>query len=438
MSEPVRNSMIKNTISFEEKMMRGKAGRSKRLWLLWVLLGPGLLALIGNNDAGGMISYTMTGATFGISLFLPLVFLLAPLGYIIQEMSMRLAAVTQIEYRELLFRHYGRFWGYSSLLALLLANLLYIMAEFIGMTAGLTILGLPLWASDIISVIFVGSLAIFMGYWNKERLLLFVGALNIVFIVVAYLSHPDPAAIATVFTTWPDVTLSAESTMMWYIIATIGNDLAAWMIFFQNSATIDKGLTVKDLRLGRIDIAIGCVAQPIMAAAAILIGAALFGHVDNLDSANPTQIISALAPFTGQIGSALFGLGLFNAGWLAAITISLSTAWTISGAFGWPRSLNYKLLEAPKFYALYTGSLLIGAVAVLIPNLPLNFISVLTQIVAAILLIPILVFLILLANNRKIMGNYVNGRNNRIWGWLTVTILIAMTIGIVWQAIVGG
>ncbi len=437
MNEPVKPYWVHDSISFEEKITRGKSGWSKRIWLLWALLGPGMLALIGNNDAGGMISYTMTGATFGISLFLPLVFLLAPLGYIVQEMSMRLAAVTRIEYIELLFRHFGRIWGYSSLLALLLANLMYIMAEFIGMTAGLTILGLPLWASDVVSFIFVGSLAIFTGYWKKERLLLFVGALNIAFVVVAYLSHPDPAEIAKVFITWPDITQNVENTMMWYIIATIGNDLAAWMIFFQNNATIDKGLTAKDLRLGRIDIAIGCVAQPLLAAAAILCGAALFGHVDNLDSSNPTQIISALVPFTGQLGSILFGLGLFNAGWLAAITISLSTAWTVSGAFGWSRSLNNKLSEAPNFYAIYIGSLLIGDAAVLIPNLPLNSISVLTQIIAAILLIPILIFLILLTNNRKIMGDYISGRCNRIWSWTIIGILIAMTIATVWQALAG-
>lgn len=438
MHEWEQPALVHNGISFEEKITRGKSGWAKRLWLFWALLGPGMLALIGNNDAGGMISYTMTGAKFGISLFLPLVFLLAPIGYIVQEMSMRLAAVTRTEYMGLLIRHFGRFWSYSSLLALLLANLMYIMAEFIGMTAGLTILGLPLWASDVVSFILVGSLAVFTGYWQKERLLLFVGALNIVFVVVAYLSHPDPAEIAKVFTTWPDVTLSTESTLMWYIIATIGNNLAAWMVFFQNNATLDKGITAKDLHLGRIDIALGCVAQPLIAAAAILCGAALFGHVDNLDSSNPTQIIAALTPFTGQLGSTLFGLGLFNAGWLAAITISLSTAWTVSGAFGWPRSLNHKLSEAPYFYALYIGILLIGDAAVLIPNLPLNSISVLTQIVAAILLIPILIFLILLTNNRKIMGNYANGRWNRIWGWTIVGILIAMTTGTVWQAVAGG
>lgn len=437
MSETVKTSWGKESISFGEKVTRGKSGWTQKLWLLWSLLGPGLLAMIGDNDAGGILSYTVTGATFGIGLFLPLVFCLAPITYTIQEMAMRLGAVTQRVYTELLFSRFGHFWGYFSLSALLMANLMTLMTEFIGMTAGLIMLGLPLWESTVSSFLLVISLALFTGYWTKERLALIVGALNVVFLVVAYLSHPDPAEIAKAFTTW-NIPLDAQSIMMWFIIATIGNAVAPWMIFFQSSATIDKGLTAKDLRLGRIDTAIGSIAQPIIAMAAILCGAALFGHLDNPDVSNPAEIISALVPVTGQWGSTLFGLGLFNAGWLAAITISLSTSWTISGAFGWARSLDNKLHEAPKFYAIYIGSLLISAIAVLIPDLPLTFISVLTQIAAGILLIPILIFLILLTNSRQLMGEYANGCYKQLWSWTIVAILIAMTLGTVWQAVTGG
>jgi len=437
MNELATTSWADESVSFEEKVTKGRSGWSQRLWLFWSLLGPGLLALVGDNDAGGMLSYTVTGATFGISLFLPLVCCLAPLTYTVQEMSMRLAAVTQTAYTELLFRHFGRLWGFFSLVALLFANLMTLMTEFIGMTAGLTMLGLPLLTSTIVSFVLVVALAIFTGYWTKERLALLVGAFNIVFIVVAYLSNPDPAEIAKAFTTW-NVPLEAQNVVMWFIVAAIGNAIAPWMIFFQSSATIDKGLTAKDLHLGRIDTMLGSIAQPIIAIAAILCGAALFAHLDSPDASNPAEIISALVPVTGQLGSTLFGLGLFNAGWLAAITISLSTSWTISGAFGWVRSLNNKIHEAPKFYAIYIGSLLLAAAAVLIPNLPLNYISVLTQVVAGILLIPMLVFLILLTNNRHLMGEYSNGRFLRVWSWVIVTILSSMAIGAIWQALMGG
>lgn len=437
MNEIATTTWVEDRVSFEEKVTKGKSGWSQKLWLFWSLLGPGILALVGDNDAGGMLSYTVTGATFGISFFIPLVCCLAPLTYTVQEMSMRLAAITQTVYTELLFRNYGRFWGHFSLLALLLANLMTLMTEFIGMTAGLTMLGLPILTGTVVSFILVVSLAVFTGYWTKERLALLVGTFNIVFLVVAYLSNPDPAEIAKVFTSW-SFPLAAQDVVMWFIVATIGNAIAPWMIFFQSSATIDKGLTAKDLRLGRIDTLLGSIAQPIIAIAAILCGAALFGHLDNPDASNPAEIISALVPVTGQLGSMLFGLGLFNAGWLAAITISLSTSWTISGAFGWARSLNNKLHEAPKFYAIYIGSLLFAAAAILIPNLPLNYISVLTQVVAGILLIPILIFLILLTNNSLIMGKHANGRFQRIWSWSIVVILSIMAIGAGWQALAGG
>ena len=195
MSESTSTYQGKEGISFAQKITKGRSGPSRRLWLLWALLGPGIISMLANNDAGGMISYTMTGATFGISLFLPLLFLLAPVGYYFQEMSMRLSAVTQSDYRELLLRHFGRFWCYGSISALALANLLYIITEFVGMTAGLTLVGLPLWAADILSLIFVSAVTFLIGYWPKERFILFVGAINIVFIAAAILTRPDPAEI---------------------------------------------------------------------------------------------------------------------------------------------------------------------------------------------------------------------------------------------------
>ena len=327
-----------NGFSFGEKATRGRSGVAKSLWLFWALLGPGIITQLANNDAGGTISYAMTGAAFGISLFLPLIFLLAPVGYNFQEMSMRLSAVTQTEYRELLLEHFGRFWSFNSVSALTLANLLYVITEFAGMTAGLTLIGLPLWASDIISFTFVGSVTLLTGYWPKERLILFAGVINFVFVVVAFLSHPDPSEIAKAFSTWPRISWDLGSNgMLVFIMATIGNTIAPFMLFFQTSATIDKGMTAKDLHLGRADIALGVLLQPLFAMTLMICGAALVGKVENLSSSNPADLISALVPVTGRLGSNLFALGLFNAGWLAAIAISFSSAYSVAGAFGWKK-----------------------------------------------------------------------------------------------------
>jgi Mn2+/Fe2+ NRAMP family transporter len=415
-------------MSFAEKMAGGRAGSSRRLWLLWALLGPGIISLLANNDAGGMISYTMTGATFGISLFLPLLFLLAPVGYNFQEMSMRLSAVTQAEYRQLLLWNFGRFWCYGSVSALALANLLYIITEFVGMTAGLMLIGLPLWASDALSFVFVSAVTFLFGYWPKERFVLFVGAINIVFIAAAILSHPDPAAIARAFVSWPKISWDLGSNgMLVFIMATIGNTIAPFMLYFQSNATIDKEITAEDLQLGRADIALGAVLQPLFAMTVMICGAGLVGKIANLDSSNPTDLISALVPVTGRLGSNLFAIGLFNAGWLAAITISLSSAYTVAGALGAKRSLNHGVLEAPRFYGLYFGSLLLGAIVVLIPGLPLNMMAVFTQIIAATLLVPDLIFLVLLTSNPAIMGEHVSRWWKQIIGWAIVALYAAMS-----------
>lgn len=424
-----KESQSDESISFKEKVTKGRSGFKRKLWLFWALLGPGIISSLANNDAGGMISYTMTGATFGISFFLPLLFLLAPIDYNMQEMSMRLGAVTKTEYRELLLRHFGSFWHYASVAALALANLMYIVTEFIGMTAGLTLIGLPLLISDLISFAFVCFVMFFMGYWSKERLGIFVGVINIVFIIVAFMSHPDPTEIGKVFTSWPSISWDLkENGMLVFILATIGNAIAPFMLYYNNNTTLDKGLTRKDLRLGRIDIALGSLLQPIFAAAVMICGAALVGQVANLDESNPAELITAFIPVTGHLGSILFALGLFNAGWLAAITISFSSSYTIAGAFGWKRSQNHKISEAPKFYGLYFGCLLLGAVIILIPGLPLSMIAVFTQIFAIMLFVPDLIFLVLLTNNRKVMGEHANSRWKRIVGWGIVSLYSAVSV----------
>ena len=425
-------------MSFAEKIAGGRSGSSRKLRLLWALLGPGIISLLANNDAGGMISYTMTGATFGISLFLPLLFVLAPVGYNFQEMSMRLSAVTQTEYRELLLLRFGRFWCYSSVSALALANLLYIITEFVGMTAGLMVVGLPLWAGDILSFVFVSAVTFLIGYWPKERFVLFVGAINIVFIAAAIMSHPDPAAIAKAFISRPKISWDLDSNgMLIFIMATIGNTIAPFMLYFQSNATIDKQITANDLRLGRADIALGAVLQPLFAMTVMICGAALVGKIANLNSSNPSDLISALIPVAGRLGSNLFAIGLFNAGWLAAITISLSSAYTVAGTFGSKRSLNHTIPEAPRFYGVYFGSLLLGAIIVLMPGLPLNMMAVFTQIIAAMLLMPDLVFLVLLTTNRGLMGEHVSRRWKQIVGWAIVALYAAMSAAIIYITLAG-
>jgi Mn2+/Fe2+ NRAMP family transporter len=400
--------------------------------ILWLILGPGLIAMIGDNDAGGVLSYVLTGAEFGIGFFIPLILLLGPLTYTVQEMVMRLCIVTQQGFTNLISLHFGRFWARFSLFTLMTNNILSLITEFIGMSAGLAILGVPFAIADIISLACVISIAIFGNYLTKERLAIILGAFNVIFLVISIMTHPSLTKIANAFThfTIPNHT---GSLLLWYIIATIGNAFAPWMIFFQGSAVLDKGMTTKDIPYGRLDTAIGSTCQVIIAVMIILFGAALYTPSGNLLPflSGPMEIIHAYTVATGPVVADLFAFGLFNAGFLAAFTISTSTAWTFANTLGWANSLNDKPTKAPKFYAIYIGSLCIAAAIVLVPSLPLSLMAVMAQFVSAILIVPSLIFLLLLTYNKRIMGEYANGSTYNMRGWLIVGGITLLSVALV-------
>lgn len=426
------NSVTVGQSKFRQIIEEHKTGWRRYIWAFWALLGPGLIATLANNDAGGVISYAVTGAQFGIGLFVPLVICLAPLAFTIQEMSMRLGAVTQEGFARLALKHYGKFWGYYHVSTLALENLLTLITEFIGMTAGLVLLGLPLSISTVICLILVVTFVLLTGYWTKERVALFVGALNVVFLIVAAMTHPSMAEIGNALVAW-NVPAGNQDNMIWYVIATVGNAVAPWMVFFQGSGTVDKGVTSQELRLSRIDTALGCTIQVIIAAGIIVCGASLFGQVQDISSAGPADFINSIDQVVGRWPAILFGIGLFNAGFLASITVSLSSSWSIAELFGWSKSLNDKISDAPKFYVIYIGSLVIAALAILVPNLPLNFIAVVTQVIGGILMTPLLIFMVLLTSNKKLMGEYRTKLLGQIWSWAMVILLIGLTVATFWN-----
>ena len=426
---------LAKTSKFHDLVNQPNQGWRRLLLLFWALIGPGLLAAMADNDAGGMISYCVTGVQFGIGLFIPLVLCLVIVTYTVQEMAMRLGTVTQIGFTQLILCHYGRFWLYYHISTLFLENLLTLLTEFIGMTAGLIMLGLPLWVSDIFSLLLVITITIFTGYWTKERLALLIGVLNFIFVIVALMTHPSIATIGHAFAAW-NVPANSNN-LFWYIVALIGNAIAPWMIFFQGSAYIDKGVVKENLRFGRIDTKIGCVVQVIIAACAIIAGAALFGKISNIADLGPAAIINAFRTFVGNWSGILFGLGIFNAGLLASITISLSSSWSIAEAFGWSKSLNDKIADAPKFYGVYIGSIVFAALAILIPNLPLNFISVVTQVIGGFLMAPILIFMVLLSNNKQLMGEYKNSLFSNIRAGIITIVLIGLAVLTFYNTFIG-
>jgi Mn2+/Fe2+ NRAMP family transporter len=417
---------------FQELVSKRKVGWQHYFMLFWALIGPGFIAAMADNDAGGVISYVLTGAHFGIGLFVPLALILAPLTYTVQELSMRLSVVTQEGFSRLAVKRYGRFWGFYHIITLALSNLLILMTEFIGMTAGLALLGVPMWLGCLICLILIVIFVSLAGYWTKERIALLLGALNAIFLVVAWMTHPNMAEIGHAFLTW-NVPHALQGGLIFYVLATIGNAIAPWMLFFQGSGSLDKGVTSRELRFARIDTAFGAIISVIISAGIILVGAALFGHVQDIANAGPSDIITSLNQVVGRWPAILFGFGLFNAGFLASITISLSSSWSIAGLFGWSKSLNNKITEAPGFYLIYIGSLVIAAGTILIPNLPLNLIAIATQVIGAILMVPLLIFMVMMTSNKELMGQYRTKLFGRIWGWVMVALLTGLSIAAIWQ-----
>lgn len=412
-----------------------KKGWRRFIWLFWALIGPGVLATMANNDAGGMIAYTLTGARFGIGLFIPLAVCLTIATYTTQELSMRLGVVTQTGFTNLIRQRYGRFWLVYHVLTLCLENLLMLVTEFIGMTAGMLMLGVPLWAGLLVSLVLSLSITVLAGYWAKERMALLVGFLDFGYLVLAILTHPSLSAIGHAFAAW-DVPANS-SNLFWYIAAIIGNSVAPFAIFFQNNTDIDKGVIDKYIRLGRIDTVIATVVGVIGWISALLAGAALFGHIADLDAAGPAEIIRGFMSQVGPWAGVLFGFLLFADGLQATFTISFSTSYVVAEAFDWANSLNDKVRQSPRFYGVYIASVVAAALILLIPNLPLNFISIVAQVGCGLLMGPILIFLLRLTNNRQLMGKYKNSLLCNIRGWLVSAVLIGVSVLLVVNALAG-
>ena len=397
--------------------------------LLLLVAGPGMLVMLGDNDAGGVITYATTGAQYGVGFFVPFLILMIPVAYLVQEMTVRLGAVSQKGHAELIFDRFGHFWGWFSMADLVIGNVLTLVTEFIGMAAGLSIFGVPLAIAVIASAVLVAGLASVQRYMTAERITLGLAVFNLVFVPLALMAHPSAGAITSALARW---TLPGGLThgVLFLIIANVGTTIAPWMLFYQQGATVDKGLTPRDIRQGKADTVIGSVIMGVVAVAiVVLMGTVLFPRGIDVSNLSATQWAQTLQPFLGSTAARLFGLGLFEAGLVAAVTISLSSAWAAGEVTGRTHSLNARVRQAPLFYAIYAGSIAVAAGIVLIPHAPLQLITLTVQVIATLLMPPALLFLLLLANDREIMGPYRNSRATNIFaGGIVAMILVLSTL----------
>ncbi len=355
--------------------------------------GPGLVVMLADTDAGGVITAAQSGAAWGYKLLF-LQAILAPILYITQELTVRLGLATGKGQAALILQHFGRFWAWFSVIALLASCVGALLSEFSGLAGVGALLGAP--PALTMAVVVAGLMLI--GYTHRylsvERIAVAVGAFELVFLAVAWMAHPDWSEMARGATNIP----YADPKYLYLVSANIGAVIMPWMVFFQQSSVIEKGLSVADLPAARLDTAIGAALTQIVIAAILIVAAATLGEAGkSVDIETVQQIALALTPYLGSFaGKLLFGLGISGAAIVASIVVTLTAARTLSEVLGLEHSLDSDPVDAPWFYGVYALALVLAAVVVA-SGVNLVSLSVAVQVLNTLLLPIVLSFLFLLA-----------------------------------------
>jgi Mn2+/Fe2+ NRAMP family transporter len=407
---------------------RVRESRSARRWLrlVWLLVGPGVLVMLGENDGPSMISYATTGATYGIGFFVPFILLTFLMAFVVQEMTVRLGAATHRGHAELIFQRFGPFWGYFAMGDLVFGNVLTLVTEFIAIQAGGLYFGVPAWLSVSVGIVFVTASIALRRYWTWERAVMALAVFNLLFIPAALFAHPSGAALARAIATWGPLPGGVTTGFVTLVLSTIGATVTPWMLFFQQSAVVDKGLTRADLMEGRLDTALGAILAAIAAIATVVVTAPLFAnHADVSKLNDGADFATALRPLIGSTGATLFALGIIEAGLVAAMMISTSSAYALCETIHTRHSLNLNFTQGRWFYGVTIISILIAGSVVLIPGAPLVALTLTVNIIATMLMVPALLLLLLLVNDREIMGSYANRwRMNLAGGAIVIAIAL--------------
>lgn len=395
----------------------------KRVLAFLAIMGPGLVTATADNDAGGIATYATVGAAYGYQMLWILVLITISLG-VVQEMAARLAVVTGKGLSDLIREQFGIRTTAFAMLTLLVANFATTIAEFAGIAAAGELLGLSKYFTVPVAAVLIWFVVVRGNYRRVEKIFLATSLVFVGYVFAGFLAQPN----------WGDVgrglitpVIVPETRFILLFIATVGTTITPWMQFYLQGSIVDKGLTPDEYPYARADVLFGAFVTDFFSFFIIVAtGATLF--VNGLRQINDAaQAAQALAPFAGPLAGEFFALGLLGASLLAGSVLPLSTAYAVCEAFGWERGVNQTMEDAPVFYGLYTGLIVVGAAVALIPGAPLFLMLLLSQDVNGILLPVILIVLLRLANNPRLMGKYVNSRASNLMSWATALVLIAAT-----------
>ncbi|HUK68929.1 MAG TPA: NRAMP family divalent metal transporter [Streptosporangiaceae bacterium] len=396
---------------------------------LLAILGPGLIVMVGDNDAGAFSTYGQAGQDYGTRLLWTLL-LLAPVLYVNQEMVLRLGAVTGVGHARLILERFGKFWGAFSVIDLFILNALTIVTEFIGISLAAGYLGVPKIAAVALAAMVVIAAAFTGSFRAFERIAVAFCAGSLLLIPLYLMAHPAAGQMARDFVIPAMPGGSGQlATVMLLIIGIVGTTVAPWQLFFQQSYVIDKRITPRFMRYEKADLRIGIVIVIIGGAAimgattAAFAGTRAFGNFT--DSAG---LAAGLAAYAGKAAGAVFAVALLDAAVIGAFAVSLSTAYAIGDVLGLKHSLHRGVRQAKGFYAVYAVLIAGGAAIVLIPGSPLGLLTLGVQVLAGVLLPSATVFLLLLCNDKAVLGPWVNRAKTNVFTATVVAILITLSI----------
>ncbi len=402
--------------SLDRARVHNARQNGRRWFVLWLLIGPGILAMLGENDGPSMISYATTGATYGLGFFLPFIVVTFVIAIVCQEMCMRVGAVTHRGYGQLVLQRFGPLWGWFAAGDLLFTNLVTLIAEFVAIRIGLAYFHMGSGVAAALGLVMVVFTMSGGRYWRFERIVLGLAIFNGLFLVAAIMVKPHLGSVAHSMVTFSPFPGGSLNTLLLLFASTVGATVTPWMIFFQQSASADKGLTPRDLKHGRIDTIAGGALGAVFGCGALIAGAALALHGGaSIQGLSGAGFPGALDKLDGKAVGAVFALGLIEAGAVAVLTISASTGYAVGECIGKASSFNNSPRKAGWFYATNISVALVAAVIILIPGAPLLSIALNANVLATVLLPVTLVFMIMLANDRELMGRWANGATlNRV------------------------
>lgn len=399
-----------------------------RFKTLIAIIGPGLIVMVGDNDAGAFGTYTQAGQNYGTTLLWTLM-LLIPVLYVNQEMVVRLGAVTGVGHARLIFERFGKLWGAFSVIDLFLLNALTLVTEFIGISLALNYLGLSQFWGVLVSALIV-MVAVSTGDFRRfERFAIVLVAGSLLLVPIILMVHPPVGQMAHDFFVPKMPPESKLSEVMLLIIAIVGTTVAPWQLFFQQSYIVDKRITPRFIRYERWDLCFGIVLVILGAVAMMGFCAAIFAgqpEFGNYTDALGTAV--GLEKYAGKLPATLFALALLDASIIGAAAVSLATAYAIGDVFSLKHSLHRKPQDAKGFYGVYFGLIVLAAVLVLTPGTPLGLLTNAVQTLAGVLLPSATVFLLLLCNDKVVLGPWVNSRKLNVFTGAVVAALVMLSI----------